>query len=158
MRRQGSMISSAVWGKADYARLDAGFAVAIEVACDWRSFWAVAVVRDGRYTVLACCAVLARYTVLACCANLAICSHVWVLSRSRRSGCRGIVRHIASRVAVLTAAVGVTGVWLEVGVMRCRGSHLQEVLDLVHGADVTLSWRGAGMVRTRSLEGLAARG
>jgi hypothetical protein len=78
------MISSAVWGKADYARLDAGFAIAIEVASDWRSFWAVVVVRDGRYTVLAYCAVLAGYTVLACCANLAICSHVCVLSRSRR--------------------------------------------------------------------------
>jgi hypothetical protein len=112
------MVSSAVWGKADYARLDAGFAIAIEVASDWRSFWAVVVVREG------------RYTVLACCANLAICPHVWVLARSR-----GIVRHIASRVAVLTTAVGVTGVWLGVGVMRCRGSHLQEVLDLVHGAD-----------------------
>jgi hypothetical protein len=60
------------------------------------------------------------------------------------SRCRGIVRHIASRVAILTAAVGVTGVWLEVGVMRCRGSHLQEVLDLVHGADAVLERRRDG--------------
>jgi hypothetical protein len=124
------VISSAVWGKADYARLDAGFAVAIEVARDWRSLWTVVVVRDGRYTVLACCAVLARCTVLACCANLTICSHVWMLSRSRRSRCRGIVRYIVSRVAVLTAAVGVTGVWLEVGVMRCRGPTYRRFLIL----------------------------
>jgi hypothetical protein len=112
------MISSAVWGKADYARLDAGFAVAIEVARDWRSLWTVVVVRDG------------RYTVLACCANLTICSHVWMLSRSRRSRCRGIVRYIVSRFAVLTAAVGVTGVWLEVGVMRCRGPTYRRFLIL----------------------------
>jgi hypothetical protein len=71
--RQGGVVAAAVWGEADYARFDAGFAIGIVLmASDWRNFWAEVVARG------------CRRSVLGCCADLAICAHVRVLASSRR--------------------------------------------------------------------------